>query len=55
MKPLSKEKVVVSSDSVSCKGKEFPYDHPLVYLSIKDDSHSVTCPYCSKEFVMDGL
>lgn len=36
--------------SVSCKGLEAPYDHPLIYLTIKSDS--IHCPYCQKEFVI---
>lgn len=37
--------------SVSCNGKEAPFDHPLIYLKIDGLSKSIACPYCSKKFV----
>ncbi len=40
------------STSVSCFGKEFPFDHPKVYLQIDPSKGSIECPYCSKEFVL---
>lgn len=36
--------------SVSCFGKEIPFDHPKVYLEIDPDKGFVVCPYCSKKF-----
>ncbi|HJD62471.1 MAG TPA: zinc-finger domain-containing protein [Rickettsia endosymbiont of Degeeriella rufa] len=36
--------------SVSCCGKEPPYDHPKVYLEIDKAKKEVSCPYCSKKF-----
>ncbi|AAL03900.1 MAG: zinc-finger domain-containing protein [Rickettsia slovaca] len=36
--------------SVSCQGKEPPYDHPKVYLEIDKKKKEVICPYCSKKF-----
>ena len=40
-----------NSTSVSCKGKESPYDHPKVYLEINPELGRVACPYCGKTFV----
>ncbi len=39
--------------SVSCMGKETPYDHPKIYLEINPDANETICPYCSKKFVLD--
>lgn len=36
--------------SVSCMGKESPYDHPKIYLEIDPKEQFVICPYCSKKF-----
>ena len=38
------------SKSVSCKGKEAPYDHPHVYLEIDSSIGYIDCPYCGKKF-----
>lgn len=34
---------------VKCYGLEKSLDHPLVYLTIKQEK--IICPYCSREFV----
>ena len=39
-------------NSVSCNGKEAPYDHPKIYLEIDKDKGSILCPYCYKKFVL---
>lgn len=49
---MQKEVEVVDENSVSCKGREAPYDHPLVYLEIKDALGKIDCPYCGKKFVL---
>ncbi len=36
--------------SVSCQGKEYPYDHPKVYLEIDPEIKKIDCPYCGKTF-----
>lgn len=41
------------STSVSCFGKEAPFDHPKVYLEIDPAQGSITCPYCGKNFVLN--
>ncbi|RTK92507.1 MAG: zinc-finger domain-containing protein [Rickettsiales bacterium] len=40
--------------SVSCKGKEYPYDHPIIYLEIDKAVGEVICPYCSKKFTLNN-
>lgn len=45
-----KEIRIVESNSVSCKGKEAPYDHPLIYLEIDPKIGHIECPYCSCKF-----
>lgn len=42
----------VKSQSVSCKGKEAPYDHPHLYLKIDSSIGSIDCPYCGKKFTI---
>lgn len=51
MQSKNKEIVHIKNSSVSCHGKDYPYDHPLVYLEIKEEKSSIQCPYCGKEFV----
>lgn len=46
------ETVITTTHAVSCQGKEAPYDHPLVYLEIKEELGNIDCPYCGKEFVL---
>ena len=48
----SNEIVNSYATSVSCAGKEMPYDHPLVYLEIDPDKSSINCPYCGKKFIL---
>lgn len=45
------EKIKTYSTSVSCSGKDVPYDHPKVYLKIDSVKGEVECPYCSKRFI----
>ncbi|WP_425363303.1 zinc-finger domain-containing protein [Candidatus Tisiphia endosymbiont of Hybos culiciformis] len=42
------------STSVSCSGKESPYDHPRIYLEIDSTKGYIMCPYCSKKFVLSN-
>lgn len=50
----STEIVNVTETSVSCCGKEAPFDHPAIYLEIDKDSKMAQCPYCSKKFLLTG-
>lgn len=47
----TKETIHTNKKSVSCMGKESPFDHPQIYLEIDDKNGYVECPYCSKKFV----
>ncbi|MES2214868.1 MAG: zinc-finger domain-containing protein [Pseudomonadota bacterium] len=50
---MNKSEIVhTKARSVSCLGKEAPYDHPLVYLEIVEEVGKIDCPYCGKEFVL---
>ncbi len=47
------ETVRVSSMQVACDGGGGPLGHPKVYLHIDpEQDNSVTCPYCSRMFVL---
>ncbi len=46
------EIVNTTNTSVSCSGKEIPFDHPTIYLKIDKTKNSILCPYCNKEFVL---
>ena len=45
------EKVFTKVASVFCTGKEYPYDHPKIYLQIDPSKGQVVCPYCGKIFI----
>jgi len=47
------EKQKVNKRRVSCSGGKGSSTHPLVYLDIPPTKKSVTCPYCSKEFILE--
>jgi uncharacterized Zn-finger protein len=44
------EKIAVESRSVPCDGGGGALGHPRVWLRIVN--HEVTCPYCSRTFVL---
>ncbi|MBY0335848.1 MAG: zinc-finger domain-containing protein [Acetobacteraceae bacterium] len=47
------EEITVTTRSVACDGGKGPLGHPMIYMRIED--HQVTCPYCSRTFVLaDG-
>ncbi|MEY3196770.1 MAG: Zinc-finger domain [Pseudomonadota bacterium] len=48
-----KEKILIETKHVSCSGSEYPYDHPVIYLEIKEKEGKIECPYCSKIFVLN--
>lgn len=39
--------------SVSCCGREAPFDHPKVYLEIDSLQGNITCSYCGKKFILN--
>ena len=51
----STETVNVDSKKVTCDGGSYKHmiasKHPLIYLDM-GEKHNVTCPYCSKHFVL---
>ena len=47
------ETIEVTSPEVACDGGGGPLGHPRVYLHIDHDKgDSITCPYCSRTYVM---
>ena len=52
--PQMDESILVDGKSVSCDGGGGALGHPRVFLKM-GDSTQVTCPYCSRQFVLaDG-
>lgn len=47
------ETITVTEHSVACNGGGGALGHPKVYLHLDGSTHSVTCPYCSRTFVLD--
>jgi uncharacterized Zn-finger protein len=48
--PVIGETVMVEERVVACDGGGGPLGHPRVFLYI--EGTSVTCPYCSRHFVL---
>lgn len=46
------EKIEVYEREASCDGGGGALGHPMIYLKIGDGKTSVTCPYCSREFIL---
>lgn len=53
MKPL--DVIEVSSLEVACDGGGGALGHPRVFLHIDQDSGQITCPYCSRTYVLKLL
>lgn len=47
---LPTETIEVNDRTVACDGGDGPLGHPRVFLYI--DQQSVTCPYCSRHYVL---
>ncbi len=47
------ETIIVSEKRVACDGGGGALGHPRVFLEI-DSTGAVTCPYCSRHFVLAG-
>jgi len=45
---------IVTTTTVVCDGDQQTGGHPRVYLKIDSGTGKVTCPYCSKMFVLDA-
>lgn len=48
------ETIHVHHVEVACDGDAGALGHPRVFLHIDRAIGSVTCPYCSKHYVLDG-
>ncbi len=44
--------IEVQSLEVACDGGGGPLGHPRVYLHIDQDKGEITCPYCSRTYVL---
>jgi uncharacterized Zn-finger protein len=52
-KTAEAETIMVDDRTVACDGGDGPLGHPRVFLKIED--REVTCPYCSRHYVLrDG-
>lgn len=49
------ETVMVASTEVVCDGEAGVSGHPRVFLHIKREEGTVTCPYCSRHFMLGSL
>ena len=50
MKPF--ESVETHQEEVACEGGGGALGHPRVYLHIDPEIGRITCPYCSKTFLL---
>ncbi len=51
----AEERIEVKTDTVGCDGGGGALGHPMVYLKIggeKDGGGAITCPYCSRRYVL---
>ena len=46
--------IETTEHTVACSGDGGALGHPKVYLHLDAETHSVTCPYCSRMFVLKG-
>jgi len=46
------EEIYVSSAEVTCDGGSVATGHPKVYLHIDGAKGEITCPYCSKKYIL---
>ncbi len=46
------EEIFVSSPEVSCDGGSGSLGHPKVYLHIEHEKGSISCPYCSRSYIL---
>lgn len=49
---MVKDVVTVNTAKISCEGNGPATGHPKVYLTFKDGATEITCPYCSRTFVL---
>lgn len=48
------ETIEVQHAEVACDGGGGPLGHPKIYLHIDHEEGNITCPYCSRHFVLAG-
>ena len=46
------EKISVNSRDVACDGAGGALGHPKVYLQIDNEKGYISCPYCSRTYVL---
>ena len=44
--------IETTEHTVACSGDGGALGHPKVYLHLDAETHSVTCPYCSRTYVL---
>lgn len=46
------EEISVASSDVACDGGGGALGHPKVYLQIEQEKGCISCPYCSRNYVL---
>jgi uncharacterized Zn-finger protein len=46
------EVIHVAQHHVACDGDGAALGHPRVWLSLDNPEHRITCPYCSRTYVL---
>jgi uncharacterized Zn-finger protein len=44
--------IYIDTEKTRCDGGKDSLGHPRVFLAIPKDGNEITCPYCSKKFVL---
>jgi uncharacterized Zn-finger protein len=47
------ETILVKKEEVACDGGNDASGHPRVFLHIDRATGSITCPYCSRHYVLE--
>ena len=53
VKKSSADVILTNQSRVACNGGGGTLGHPQIFLTLGNDGR-VTCPYCSREFVMSA-
>lgn len=46
------EIIEVTENEIACNGGNGSLGHPKIYLYIPKETGSITCPYCSKKYIL---
>lgn len=46
------ETIIVDKLEVACDGGNGPLGHPRVFLHIDSEEGKITCPYCSRTYIL---